>query len=74
MKNQGLFPNNTEKNPIEHVRAITLKSEKEIEVPSNFKVHEEKEKEDRLKIETSRDEETKSNKEGNTNPRKRRRL
>ena len=39
-------------------------------MPSKYKVHKEEEKEDRLNMETSRDEETKSNKEGKTKSKK----
>ena len=66
IRNQCSLLSNTETKRREHVKATTLRSGKELEVPRKSKVHEEEEKKDRPNIETSRDEETKSNKEGKT--------
>ena len=66
MRNQGALPSNTETNPREHVRAVTLKSEKKLKEPNESKVYKKNEKEDVPNKETLRDEETKSKKKGKT--------
>ena len=63
-KNQGALPNNTEKNPKEQVKTITLRSDIEIQTPKatidceEKKNEEEKERDDK-KVETPKDPEAK---------------
>ena len=45
-RNQGILSRNTEKNPIEYVKAITLKSETEVQRPKGTMENEEKNKEE----------------------------
>ena len=45
--NQGTFPSNTERNPIEYVKAITLRSGTEVQPPKAIVEYEEKKKEEK---------------------------
>ena len=51
VRNQGSLPSNTEKNPKEQLKAITLRSETEILTPKTTVEYEEKKKEDDKKQE-----------------------
>ena len=45
-RNQGTFPRNTEKNPMEFVKVITLRSGTEVQPPKGIIEYEEKKKEE----------------------------
>ena len=60
------FPSNMKTNLREHIRAVNLGSEKELEEPNKSNIHEENEKEDMPNKEISKGEEITSNKEGKT--------
>ena len=47
IRNQGTLPRNTEKNPMEYVKVITLRSEKEVQPPKGIMEYEEKKKEEK---------------------------
>ena len=47
IRNQRILPRNTEKNPMEFVKAITLKSGTEVQPPKGTIEYEEKKKEEK---------------------------
>ena len=53
-RNQGALPSNTEKNPKEQVKAITLISGTEIQTPKAIMEYEEKKKEGEKELESER--------------------
>ena len=46
-RNQGTLPGNTEKNPMEYVKEITLRSGIEVQPPKGTMEYEEKQKEEK---------------------------